>query len=66
MVSNFQMYLYAVPSAARDRQFSEDARCTLKVYKNSELIDTKDYITIQSFVPSRTMAGLTMPMLSVS
>lgn len=48
-MSNFQMYLYAVPSAAGDRQFSEDARCTLKVYKNSELIDTKDYITIQSF-----------------
>ena len=48
-MSNFQMYLYAVPSAAGDRQFSEEARCTLKVYKNSELIDTKDYITIQSF-----------------
>ena len=47
--SNFQMYLYAVPSAAGEREFSEEARCTLKVYRNSELIDTKDYITIQSF-----------------
>ena len=47
--SNFQMYLYAVPSAAGDREFSEEARCTLKVYKNSELIDTKPDITIASF-----------------
>ena len=47
--SNFQMYLYAVPSAAGEREFSEEARCTLKVYRNSVLIDTKDYITIQSF-----------------
>ena len=46
---DFQMYLYAVPSAAGEREFSEEARCTLKVYKNSELIDTKDYITIESF-----------------
>ena len=46
---NFQMYLYAVPSAAGDRKFSEEARCTLKVYRNSELIDIKDQITIESF-----------------
>ena len=46
---NFQMYLYAVPSAAGDREFSEEARCTLKVYRNSELIDIKDQITIESF-----------------
>lgn len=44
-----QMYLYAVPSAAGDREFDENARCTLKVYKNSELIDTQDYITIEPF-----------------
>ena len=43
------MYLYAVPSAAGDREFSEEARCTLKVYRNSELIDIKDQITIESF-----------------
>ena len=43
------MYLYAVPSAAGNREFSEEARCTLKVYRNSELIDVKDYITIESF-----------------
>ena len=47
--ASFQMYLYAVPSAAGDREFSEEARCTLKVYRNSELIDVKDYITIESF-----------------
>ena len=46
---NLQMYLYGVPSAAGEREFSEEARCTLKVYKNSELIDTKDYITIKDF-----------------
>lgn len=46
---NFQMYLYAVPSAAGDREFSEEARCTLKVYRNSELIDVKDYITLNPF-----------------
>lgn len=46
---SFQMYLYGVPSAAGDREFDKDARCTLKVYKNSELIDTKDYITISTF-----------------
>ncbi|MBO5195345.1 MAG: DUF4249 family protein, partial [Bacteroidales bacterium] len=43
------MYLYGVPSAAGDRGFDNDTRCTLKVYKNSELIDTKDYITISTF-----------------
>ena len=47
--ASFQMYLYAVPSAAGNREFSEEARCTLKVYRNSELIDVKDYITIESF-----------------
>ena len=47
--ASFQMYLYAVPSAAGDREFSEESRCTLKVYRNSELIDVKDYITIESF-----------------
>ncbi len=46
---SFQMYLYGVPSAAGDREFDKDARCSLKVYKNSELIDTKDYITISTF-----------------
>lgn len=46
---NLQMYLYGVPSAAGDREFSEDAKCTLKVYKNSELIDVKDYITVWTF-----------------
>ncbi len=46
---SFQMYLYGVPSAAGDREFDQDAKCTLKVYKNSELIDTKDYITISTF-----------------
>lgn len=46
---SFQMYLYGVPSAAGTREFDEDARCTLKIYRNSELIDTKDYITIKDF-----------------
>lgn len=46
---NLQMYLYAVPPAAGQREFSSEARCTLKVYRNSELIDTKDYITIEDF-----------------
>lgn len=46
---NLQMYLYAVPSAAGERDFSEDARCTLKVYRNSELIGINEHITIQSF-----------------
>ena len=39
---DLQMYLYAVPSVSGEREFSEEARCTLKVYKNSELIDIKD------------------------
>ncbi len=43
------MFLYAVPSTAGDRVFSEEARCTLKVYRNGEHIDTKDYITIEPF-----------------
>ena len=43
------MYIYGAPSAAGDREFDKDARCTLKVYKNSELVDTKDYITISTF-----------------
>lgn len=46
---DLQMYLYAVPSVSGKREFSEEARCTLKVYKNSELIDIKDYITVESF-----------------
>ena len=46
---SFQMYLYGVPSAAGTREFDEDARCVLKIYRNSELIDTKDYITIKDF-----------------
>ena len=46
---SFQMYLYAVPSAAGEREFDEDARCTLRVFRNSELTDTKDYISIRSF-----------------
>ena len=46
---SFQMYLYGVPSAAGKREFDEEARCTLKIYRNSELIDTKDYITIKDF-----------------
>lgn len=46
---NISMYLYAVPSVAGERDFSEEARCTLRVYRNSELIDTKDYITIRKF-----------------
>ena len=43
------MYLYAVPSAAGERTFSEDARCTLKIYINSEPAEIKDYITIEPF-----------------
>ncbi len=48
-IGNFQMYLYAVPSAAGEHEFSEEARCTLKIYRNSELIDIKDFITIEPF-----------------
>lgn len=47
--SNLQMYLYAVPSAAGERDFPEEARCTLKVYRNGELMGTRSDITIQSF-----------------
>lgn len=47
--SNMLMYLYAVPSAAGEREFSEEARCTLKVFRNSELIDTHDQITVKDF-----------------
>lgn len=46
---HLSMFLYAAPSAAGDRHFSEEARCTLKIYKNGEHLDTKDYITIESF-----------------
>ena len=46
---NLQMYLYAVPSAAGNRDFPEEARCTLRIYRNGELIDTKDEITVQTF-----------------
>lgn len=47
--SSLLMYISAVPAAAGEREFSEEARCTLKVYRNSELIDIKDYITIRDF-----------------
>lgn len=46
---SFSMFLYGVPSAAGNREFGKDTRCTLKIYKNSELIDTKDYITVDTF-----------------
>jgi len=48
-VGHMNMYLYAVPSAAGNKEFSTDARCTLKVYVNSELVDKQDYITLNPF-----------------
>lgn len=46
---SLQMYLYAVPAAAGPRDFPEDARCTLNVYRNGELMDTRSDITVQTF-----------------
>lgn len=46
---NLQMYLYAVPSAAGNREFPEEARCTLKIYRNGDLVIINPDITIQSF-----------------
>lgn len=46
---SLSMYVYAVPPAYGDRTFSEEARCTLKVYRNGDLLDTMDYITLEPF-----------------
>lgn len=57
---NLSMYIYAVPSAAGEREFSEEARCTLRVYRNSELVIENDDITVQSFyglIPGDFIAG---------
>lgn len=47
--NSLQMYIYAVPSAAGNREFDSETRCTLRVYRNSGLVDTKDYITVDEF-----------------
>ena len=42
-------FIYAIPSAAGEREFPEDLYCTLDVYHNSELAYTWDGIRLDEF-----------------
>lgn len=42
-------FIYAVPSAAGEREFPEDLRCRMDVYHNSELTFTYDDIKLHEF-----------------
>ena len=42
-------FIYAIPSAAGEREFPEDLYCTLDVYHNSELAYTWDGIRLDKF-----------------
>ncbi len=42
-------FVYAVPSAAGEREFPEELRCLLEVYRNAELVWTRDDIMLHEF-----------------
>ena len=42
-------YIYAVPAVSGERELPDDLHCRVDVYRNSELIDTRDFTLLPGF-----------------